>query len=132
MTPVFYIGNGCGEIHLKMDKQHDVTIKVSSISRGVGKSFTGKADKVIINGISYPELEGRIVTYTLLREAYRISVGTELKYGSVVSARTNLAAVQRIIEEVAPSLFIDFKPRPVELQNISIDDQIFNAWVKNV
>lgn len=132
MIPVFYIGNGCGEIHLKMDKQHNATIKVSSTFKGVRKSFTGKADKVIINDISYPEFEGRIVTYTLLREVYRASVGKELKYGSIVSARTNLVAVQRIIEEVAPSLFIDFKPRPVELQNMSIDDQIFNAWVKNV
>ncbi len=132
MIPVFYIGNGCGEIHLKMDKQHNVTIKVSSISRGFRKSFMGKADKVTINGILYPEFEGRIVTYTLLCEVYRISVGKELKYGSVISARTNLVAVQKIIEEVAPSLFINFKPKPVEIQNISIDDQIFNAWVKNV
>lgn len=139
MTPVFYIGSGCGEIHLKMDNGNSVNIKISSSSRHrysvAPRFFTGLAEKVTVNGIEQPEFFNRRITYVLLAELYKLSTGETLKYGSIFSGRNNLKKVQELIKEMAPDLHINFKPMEqigkIEL-DYSIDDQIFNAWVKNV
>lgn len=135
MNPVFYIGSGCGEIHLKINKSMNFTIKIGEkgTPRPHYNHFNGLVDKAIINGLEFPELRGRRISYTLISEMYKISTGEELKYRSIVSARTNLEAVQKLIEELAPDLHIDFKPIEKVKPEVeySIDDQIFNFWVKN-
>lgn len=136
MNPVFYIGSGCGEIHLKMSKACSVNIKIDtdrfSLPRSV-RRYTGIAQRVLVNGIEQPEFVGRRVSYFLLAELYKISTGEDLKYRSIASARTNLEAVQKLIEELAPDLHIDFKPIEKVKPEVeySVDDQIFNFWVKN-
>lgn len=138
MIPVFYIGSGCGEIHLKMSKACSVNIKIDAdkfrpryASRA--HNYTGIVERVLVNNVEQPGFVGCRVSYFLLAELYKISTGEDLKYRSIVSARTNLAAVQKLIEELAPDLHIDFKPTEKVNPEVeySIDDQIFNFWMKN-
>lgn len=142
MIPVFYIGSGCGEIHLKMSKEHSITIKVGINGPDRRYSprlsdFNGIASRVIVNGVNCdsPEIMGRKITYNLLSDLYRLSTGEHLKYRSIVSARTNIEKVQELIGLMAPDLHIDFKSSEdiKKEDEWSIDDQIFNFWVnKNV
>lgn len=138
MIPVFYIGDGCGEIHLKMDKEHHFTIKVKKIRkdpRSRHEHFDGTIKSLEINGVDCSErYEGHRVTYPLLCQIYKDSTGHNLKYRSVVSARTNLEKVKEVIEIVAPDLRIDFKmpEKEPKANPISVDDQIFNFWIGHV
>lgn len=137
MNPVFYIGTGSGEIHLKMSKACHINIKIDTDKFKPRYAplwrYTGIAQRVLVNGIEQPEFVGRRVSYFLLAELYKISTGEDLKYRSIASARTNLEAVQKLIEELAPDLHIDFKPIEKVKPEVeySVEDQIFNFWMKN-
>lgn len=142
MIPVFYIGSGSGEIHLKMSKEHSITIKVGINGPDRQYSprlsdFNGKASRVTINGVNInsPEIMGRRITYNLISDLYRLSTGEPLKYNSIVSARTNIEKVQELIALMTPDLHIEFKlPENIKPEvEYTIDEQIFNFWVnKNV
>lgn len=139
MNPVFYIGSGSGEIHLKMDNDLSVNIKIGIIGQNCRYShkttlYNGLAEKVTINGVEYPEFVDRHVTYPLLAELYELATGYKLKYGSIISSRYNIEKLQGIIKEVCPSLFIEFKScEEIKKINAPIEDQIFNYWMdKNV
>lgn len=139
MNPVFYIGSGCGEIHLKMDNGHSVNIKIAtagSSQRYLSRTpaYNGIAEKVTVNGVDQPNFVNRRITYTLLNELYKIATGEYIKYGSIFSGRNNIPKVKELIQLMAPDLHIDFKlmkeiSKPKA--EYSVDDQIFNFWMKN-
>ncbi|QOI66514.1 hypothetical protein [Erwinia phage FBB1] len=139
MNPVFYIGSGSGEIHLKMENDLSVDIKIGIIGPNYRYShktsvYSGQAEKVKVNGVDQPEFVNRHVTYTLLAELYELATGYKLKYGSIISSRYNIEKIQEIIKEVCPSLSIEFRPcETIKKINAPIEDQIFNYWMdKNV
>lgn len=139
MNPIFYIGSGSGEVHLKIDTDVSVSIKIGVIGPNCRYShktrvYTGRAEKVTVNGVDRPEFVDLHVTYPLLAELYELATGYKLKYGSIISSRYNIEKLQEIIREVCPNLFIEFKScEEINKINTPIEDQIFNYWMdKNV
>lgn len=134
MIPVFYIGDVSGEIHVKSD-DGSFTIKVNKshkTNHSRRATYDGTVKSLIINGVDCSErYKEHTITYPLLCTIYKKATGENLKYRSILSARNNLERVQEIIAEMAPSLRIDFAEMKKAVKSpVSIDDQIFEFWVK--